>query len=276
MKPVKVFIYLLTALALYSQPMQASDYQTRRDFFTQKFSKDGKLKKQMWVVGYVNATLEDYYKDCEEAFNNGADAIVWETSDYKKLDEALSAIKAKYPNKTFGVNLLGPDEKLMTYKETFELAKKHNLQIAWTDFSAVDLIKEVPETSLHAIDALKPADVFYVSGIHMKYSTLVDANKSIERSALQAMGWVDGIVITGPKTGVATDPTRAIDARSIIGNHPMGAASGVSAENVKSILPYIDFVLVNSSIADKTHRVIGAKVKELRLAMDQKVKAPKK
>lgn len=269
---MKVFIYFLAALVLYSQSMEASTYQTRRDFFTQKFG----TKKQMWVVGYVNSMLEDYFKDCEEAFNNGADAIVWETSDYKKLDEALAAIKAKYPNKTFGVNLLGPDEKLMTYKETFELAKKHNLQIAWTDFSAVDLIKEAPETSLHAIDALKPADVFYVSGIHMKYSTPLDTNKTIERSAIQAMGWVDGIVITGPKTGVATNPTRAINARSVIGKHPMGAASGVSAENVKTLLPYIDFVLVNSSIADKAHRVIGTKVKELRLAMDQKIKTPKK
>lgn len=269
---MKVFIYFLAALALYSQTMEASTYQTRRDFFTQKFG----TKKQIWVVGYVNATLEDYYKDCEEAFGNGADAIVWETSDYKKLDEAITAIKSKYPNKIFGVNLLGPDEKLMTYKETFELAKKHNLQIAWTDFSAVDLIKEAPETSLHTIDALKPADVFYVSGIHMKYSTLIDPNKTIERSALQAMGWVDGIVITGPKTGVATDPTRAKDARSVIGNHPMGAASGVSAENVKTILPYIDFVLVNTSIANKNHRIIGAKVKELRKAMDQKIKTAKK
>lgn len=268
----KVFISIFAVIALYSQTMEASTYQTRRDFFTQKFG----TKKQIWVVGYVNATLDDYYKDCEEAFNNGADAIVWETNDYKKLDEALKAIKAKYPDKTFGVNLLGPDEKLMTYKETFELAKKHNLQIAWTDFSGVDLIKEAPETSLHAIDALKPADVFYVSGIHMKYSTPVDPTKTIERSALQAMGWVDGIVITGPKTGVATDPSRAINARSVIGNHPMGAASGVSADNVKTILPYIDFVLVNTSIADKNHRIIGAKVKELRKAMDQKVKAVKK
>lgn len=252
--------------------MQASTYQTRRDFFTQKFG----TKKQIWVVGYVNATIDDYYKDCEEAFNNGADAIVWETRDYKKLDEALAAIKAKYPNKNFGVNLLGPDEKLMTFKETFELAKKHNLQIAWTDFAAVDLIKEAPETSLHEIDAAKPTDIFYVSGIHMKYSTLIDPNKTIERSALQAMGWVDGIVITGPKTGVATDPTRAKEARSVIGNHPMGAASGVSAENVKTLLPYIDFVLVNTSIADKNHRIIGVKVKELRTAIDQKYKTAKK
>jgi hypothetical protein len=268
---MKKMFYLFMTTLLYSNLMLASEYKTRRDFFTEKFGK----KKQLWVVGYVNSNLEDYIKDTEESFNNGADAIVWESSDYKKLDEALAAIKQKYPNKTFGVNFLGPDEKLMTYKETFELAKKHNLQIAWTDFSGVDLIKEAPETSLHAIDALKPADVFYVSGIHMKYSTPLDPEKTIERSALQAMGWLDGIVITGPKTGVATDPMRAKNARSVIGNHPMGAASGVSAENVKTILPYIDFVLVNTSIADKNHRIIGAKVKDLRKALDQKIKSSK-
>lgn len=265
---MKVFIYFLAVLALYSAPMKAAEYQSRRDFFTQKFGK----KKQLWVVGYVNGTLEDYFKDTEESFNNGADAIVWESGDYKKLDEALAAIKKKYPDKTFGVNFLGPDEHLMTYKETFELAKKHNLQIAWTDFSGVDLIKEAPETSLHAIDALKPADVFYVSGIHMKYSTLIDADKTIERSALQAMGWVDGIVITGLKTGVATDPERAKKVRSVINNYPMGAASGVSADNVHTILPYIDFVLVNTSIADKNHRIIGAKVKSLRKALSENSK----
>lgn len=263
---IKKFIYFLTLLTLYSSPMNASEYQTRRDFFTQKFGK----KKQLWVVGYVNGTLEDYINDTEESFNNGADAIVWESSDYKKLDEALGQIKAKYPTKIFGVNFLGPDDHLMTYKETFELAKKHHLQIAWTDFSGVDLIKEAPETSLHSIDALKPDDVFYVSGIHMKYSTLVNAGKTIERSALQAMGWVDGIVITGLKTGVATDPERAKQAQSVIGRHPMGAASGVTADNVKTILPYIDFVLVNTSISDKNHRIIGSKVKELRNALNVK------
>ena len=56
----------------------------------------------------------------------------------------------------------------------------------------------------------------------------------------------------------------------MIGDYPLGVASGVSAENVKTLLPYIDYALVNSSIADKNHRVIGEKVKALRAAMDAK------
>lgn len=234
-----------------------------------------KNKIQMWVVGYINSTLEDHIKDLELSFANGADAIVFETSDYKKLDEHLGEIRKRFPKHVIGVNFLGPDSNLHTYKETFALAKKHNLQIAWTDFSGIDLIKEAKEVSLHTIQAEKPAGVFYVSGIHMKYSTLLDPTKTIELSATQAMGWVDGIVITGPKTGVPTDPEKARRARAVVGKHPLGVASGVSAENVHALLPYIDYALVNSSIADKNHRIIGEKVKALRLALDQKVKTSK-
>lgn len=234
-----------------------------------RFENISKRSKQIWVVGYTNSTLEDALKDFEVSFANGADAIVYEGSDYNKLDSYLTEIRKKYPEAVLGVNFLGDDKNLHSYRQTFQLAKKHHAQIAWTDFSGVDLIKEAPEVSLHDIDAHKPDTTFYVSGIHMKYSTLVDVNKSIEKSALQAMGWVDGIVITGPKTGVATDPERARRVRTVVGNYPVGAASGVSPENIKTLLPYIDYVLVNSAIADKNHRIIGEKLKALRKEMGE-------
>ncbi|MFZ4715841.1 MAG: hypothetical protein ACOYL6_19115 [Bacteriovoracaceae bacterium] len=236
------------------------------------FSKLSKRKKQMWVVGYMNSTLEDSIKDLEVSFENGADAIVFEGGDYNKMDANLGEIRKRFPDKVIGVDFLGPDSNLYTYKETFALAKKHHLQIAWTDFSGVDLIKEAPEVSLHSIMSEKPKDVFYVSGIHMKYSTLIDENKTIELSALQAMGWVDGIVITGLKTGVVTDPEKARRARSVIGNYPLGSASGTAVDNVQTLTPYVDFFLVNTSISDKNHRIIGEKVKALRKAMDVVVK----
>lgn len=232
----------------------------------QSFSKN---KKQIWVVGYVNSTLADSIKDLEVSFANGADAIVFEGKDYQKLDSTLTEIRKRFPKHVIGINFLGAKSLTDSYVETFALAKKHRLQIAWTDFSAVDLIKEGPVPNLQQIESQKPAGVFYVSGIHMKYSTPQDPTKSIQKSALQAMGWVDGVIVTGPKTGVPTDPTVTRNARSVMGNYPLGAASGVSADNVKTILPYIDFALVNTSISDENHRIIGEKVKALRQAMNQ-------
>lgn len=227
----------------------------------------GTHNKKIWVVGYMNAGLAECIQDLENSFNNGADAIVFEGSDYKKMDGLFTEIRKKYPTQIIGVDFLGPDENLYTYKETFDLAKKHNLQIAWTDFSGVDQIKEANDTNLHDIQANTAANIFYVSGVHMKYSTLIDVNKTIEKSALQAMGYVDGIILTGPKTGVAADPDKAARVKKVVHDYPVGLASGVSAENIKPFLPYIDFVLVNTSIADANHRIIPDKIKALRKAM---------
>lgn len=229
----------------------------------EKFKKLSLDKKQVWVVVYVNSTLEDLYQDIEISFSEGASAVLLEGKDYLKLDRALKVAKESFSAHVFGVNFLGPDNHLHSYKETFFLAQKYHLQIAWTDFSGVDLIHEAPEVSLHDIEKNKPQDIFYVSGIHMKYSTLIDSNKSIEKSALQAMGWVDGIVITGAKTAESIDPEKVRRVRKVIGNYPLGVGSGVSAANCHEIREDIDFVIVNSSISDSNHRILKGKVAEL-------------
>jgi hypothetical protein len=252
---------LATALAAYADEGTGVDVNPREEF-----KKISHRSKQIWVVGYTNGTVEDSIKDGEITFANGGDAIVYEGSDYKKLSQVLAAAREKFPNKSIGVNYLGAT---ISYIETFALAKKHNLQIAWTDYSGIDQIAEGPEMSLHDIDNTKPPGVFYVSGIHMKYLTLRNPNKSIEKSARQAAGWMDGITITGPATGQSTDPEKARRARVVIGDHPMGAASGVSAENVSAILPFIDYVLVNTSIAGPDRRIIPEKLQALRRAMGE-------
>ncbi len=257
---MKISRFLFSLFFLFNLSTFAQEFATPREIFIKTFGSE----KQIWVVGYANGTVNEAFKDLEESFNNGANAIVYESNNYKKLDSILTEVRKKYPDKIIGVNFLGTDNSLMTYKETFTLAKKHQLQIAWTDFSAVDLIREAPETSLHAIETQKPEKTFYVSGIHMKYSTLIDSKKPLEKSALQAMGWVDGIIITGPKTGVPTDHIKAQRVRRVIGDYPLGAASGVDENNIKQLSPFIDFILVNTSISDKNHRIIGAKVKALR------------
>lgn len=234
-----------------------------------KFKSITTKEKSLWVVVDLAEKLPETIKDADAALDNGADAVIFEGRDFAKSDKALAQLRQHYPKAILGMNLLGPDENLHTYKQTFDLVKKHKLQIAWTDFSGVDLIKEAKEVSLHDIQNQRPTDAFYISGIHMKYSTLLDAKKPIELSALQAMGWVDGIVITGPRTGAATDPERAQRVRKTIGDYPMGAASGVSVENVKSIIENVDFVIVNTSVSDGKRRIVGEKVRQLRKAMDR-------
>lgn len=256
-----LFLFLMFALpAIAGEPGFVSSREKLKKITTKQ--------KSLWIVVDLADEIKETIKDADAALNNGADGVIFEGRDYAKSDKALGELRKHYPKAILGMNLLGPDENLHTYSETFALVKKHNLQIAWTDFSGVDLIKEAKELSLHDVQAKKPANAFYISGIHMKYSTLLDSQKPIELSALQAMGWVDGIVITGPRTGVATDPDRARRVRKTIGDYPMGAASGVSSENVKSIIENVDFVIVNTSVSDGKRRIVGEKVRALRKAMD--------
>ncbi|MFL5783116.1 MAG: BtpA/SgcQ family protein [Bacteriovoracaceae bacterium] len=262
MKQFTIFFFLC-ALALQAFAADPGFISPR-----EKLKKITTRQKSLWIVVDLAEDLKETIKDADAALDNGADAVIFEGRDFAKSDKALGELRKHYPKAVLGMNLLGPDENLHTYKETFDLVRKHNLQIAWTDFSGVDLIKEAKEVSLHDIQANKPVNAFYISGIHMKYSTLLDSQKPIELSALQAMGWVDGIVITGPRTGVATDPDRARRVRKTIGDYPMGAASGVSAENVKSILENVDFVIVNTSVSNGKRRIVGEKVRTLRKPMD--------
>lgn len=226
---------------------------------------------QLWPVIYLDKTnlLPTVERDVEAAFEGGADAVVLELGDdYRPLQQALEHVKNKYPRAKVGCDYLGGDADPYGYMTTFKLCKELNLDIAWTDFSGVDLIQELPEISLHAIEAARPANAFYCSGVHMKYGTLKDPNKTIEQSALQAMGWVEGVILTGPRTGVPSDPERPRRVRQVIGSYPMGLASGVSAENFPLFRDYVDFCLVNTSISDASHRILVEKVKELRRVMD--------
>ncbi len=222
--------------------------------------------KQIWPVIYVKRenTNRKLANDLEVVMKAQCDACVLEMNTTPELlDSAIKFATKEFPQLKIGVNYLGGPNDPYGFIHGFEIAQKYHLPIIWTDFSGVDLIEEHPEVSLHEIEYLRPPNAFYCSGIHMKYGTLKNTLKSIEQSAYQAMGWVDGIIMTGKKTGDPTDTQKVKNVRKLVGNYPLGIASGLSIENALELLPWIDFALVNSSIADKEHHLIYEKVKTL-------------
>jgi predicted TIM-barrel enzyme len=252
-----------------------------------KLARISAKRRQIWVVAYVaeegkgaGSPVPDALADVEASVAGGADAVVFvnefkipgnektQFSSLATLDATLAAVRARWPKLPLGVNYLGDDAEPYGYKESFRLARAHGLAIVWTDFSGVDLIKEQPPIDLQTIQAARPREVFYASGVHMKYSTPVDPTKTIEESALQAMGWVDGVIVTGPKTGVASDPEMVRRARAVMGRYPLGVASGVTPENVAAIRDGIDFCLVHTGI-QRDHRIVASRVEALRAAIDR-------
>ncbi len=224
----------------------------------------------LWVVCYVNQTggsplVEEARQDIQASIEGGADGVVLinEWCSLKELETVLQTVRPEFSNIKMGVNYLGDDNEPYGFKDSFRLAREYGLQMVWTDFSGVDQINEKPDIDLHKIQNERPENVFYCSGVHMKYSTLRNSKKTIQESALQAMGWVDGIIVTGPKTGVATDPAVVMKAREVIGSYPLGVASGVSPQNIHMIRDQIDFCLVASSLQNENKRIEKKKVRDL-------------
>src|SRR5205823_621111 len=126
---------------------------------------------------YLNAeqkkkdTLDDILAQVDASIENGGDAVVlineW-GEPWDDLDRAVAEVKKKRPTVTLGVNFLGEDAEPYGWRGSFKLAKAYSLPIVWTDFSGVDLIKQRPKADLHAIEAERPPEVFYCSGVHMK------------------------------------------------------------------------------------------------------------
>jgi predicted TIM-barrel enzyme len=263
-----------------------------------KLAKISSKKHQLWPVAYVGrkgggpGLVDDALRDLDAALEGGADALVFvneykipetprtQFSSLRELETTIAEVRKRHPQAHLGVNWLGDDDDPYGWREGFRLARDHGLDVVWTDFSGVDLIHtrgedaqgrevlgDMPRADLHAIAAARPRDVFYCSGVHMKYSKLIDQRKSIEESALQAMGFVDGIIVTGKKTGVASDPEVVKRVRAVVGRYAVGVASGVTAENVSGIRDGVDFCLVHTGIQEE-HRLVASKVKALRAALD--------
>ena len=85
------------------------------------------------------------------------------------------------------------------------------------------------------------------------------AQRRIEYSAEDAYyrGLADAIIITGRKTGGETNPSDVIRVRNALPEVPLVVGSGVSIENVDNYLPYVDAIIVVTSLNK------GGKVEEV-------------
>lgn len=254
-----------------------------------------KNKVQLWVVVHIRAhkTLKADGSVDEEALVNGAlqdatavvenggDAIILINSrcEMPLYERVITAVRAKYPDFPLGISALtyGPRNLV----DGFRLAKLFNAQIVWCETVPNERIEYedddgtykpaevIPlELALATQRDVKP-DAMHVAGVHMKYTRPLDG-KSFEEAMQAALGTVDGINITGPQTGVLADVERVKTARRIAGRFPVGLASGVSVDNIASVIPYIDYAIVGTSLkmADNPLRTDGSRVRALRDAMN--------
>jgi predicted TIM-barrel enzyme len=91
--------------------------------------------------------------------------------------------------------------------------------------------------------------VKFFADVHIKHSYPL-AQRPVEYSAEDAFyrGMADAVIITGRKTGGETNPEDIKVVRNALPEVPLVVGSGVSESNVDRYFPYIDAIIVATSL----------------------------
>lgn len=173
------------------------------------------------------------------------------------VDEFLPVIRhtrEQFPDYWIGVNFLG-----VTGKKAFPvLAKLGTEQIRvdgyWADDARIDETSTVDQQlEAEEIKNIK-ADCgwsgLYFGGTAFKKQREVDP-ADYGKSATIATSYMDVVTTSGIATGRSADLTKMDTFRSACGDTPIALASGITPENVKEYLPFIDATLVATGINKK-------------------------
>ena len=159
--------------------------------------------------------------------------------------------RAAYPDLWIGVNLLSrrPPQALVD-----ALVDCHGrIDGIWSDNAGVDERSGVPwEPTAKLFVAARRAHDWhglYFGGVAFKYQRRV-ADEDLGRLAAMAAVFVDVICTSGSGTGVpaALAKVRAMRADTTA---PIALASGITPENVRDYLPYVDAYLVGTGIEER-------------------------
>ncbi len=112
-----------------------------------------------------------------------------------------------------------------------------------------------------------------LADVHVKHATPM-AGESLENAARDTAdrGLADGLIVSGAGTGKATDPATAQRVQAACPGAPVFIGSGANVRNVESFLPFVQGVIVGSSLkrgGKLTNPVDSKRVEKLRNALNR-------
>ena len=154
-------------------------------------------------------------------------------------------VRQQFPTLWLGLNLLGqsPISAL-----SGALNACGTIDGLWTDNAGIEARRVRSEAdSFVAARAAKRWHGLYFGGVAFKYQREI-ADGDLEAVARTAAPYVDVLCTSGPGTGQAADVAKIRSLRGGLGDGAMAIASGVTADNVKQYLPYVQAFLVGTGI----------------------------
>lgn len=192
--------------------------------------------------------------------NNGG-YVRCDTAEYPNLFDIAIELKSTYPDFLIGINPLD-----LTPTEAMRRTIDTPLDILWTGNAGIierDNKAYLNNTMEVYLPKLKAA--FY-GGVAFKGQPQPKNLKTVIQYAAKRFGQV---ITSGEATGKAASLDKIISLKQMIGNTPLGIASGLSVENVREYLPYTDILIVASSLtAGDFFTYHSEKIKQFRKAIE--------
>merc|ERR1712000_56087 len=104
----------------------------------------------------------------------------------------------------------------------------------------------------------------YMGGVAYKSSQRNLTDRLAANKAVAAADQMHVVVTSGPRTGVPPEPSKLKKMRMAVGpTGRLGIASGVTAENIRDFLPYVDVILVSTGINADYHTIDSTRLNQL-------------
>ena len=206
--------------------------------------------------------LENAKREIDIMYRNDVNAVLVENyfGDRVDVENALKLLKKDYPDKVYGVNMLGFPEM------PFDLARKYGAKFVQMDSVCGHLEPNYEKPFLKKLEALRgDGDIFLLGGVRFKYQP-VRSGRSLEEDLKLGMERCDAIVVTGAGTGISTDLEKIKTFRNILGAFPLIVGAGMTAETAKEQLAFSDGAIVGSyfkEYGEAEYPVDEERVKEL-------------
>ena len=178
-------------------------------------------------------------------------------------------VRDQYPSLWIGLNLLS---RTATKTLTTTYNRGWRVDGIWSDWAGIEENRVVGSSHPVAeafLNARRVArwDGLYFGGVAFKYQREV-APSDLGVAAEMSVPYMDVFCTSGPGTGHPADIEKVRALRAGLGDHAMALASGVTPENVRSYMPYVQAFLVGTGIEQQLGVFDPAKIEALLRAME--------
>lgn len=196
-----------------------------------------------------------HIKDIDQAIqqtivttDNGVDGVflIDHKRTHKHLTVAYAKVRNALPNYWIGLNFLD------LYPRAAFVMLPQSADGLWLDSVEGFDVREIPENRSYRVFA----------GAAFKYQPQPSDN-DLELHTKAIADVYDVATTSGPGTGEAADLQKIIRMKTAIGSRPLAIASGITAENIRHYLPYVDSFLVATGISKSFTELDPEKVQQL-------------